>query len=109
MSFLLLEKDFEKGQYRYQQIKRDDKRAIYSQTYKPANKIVGYEVFRIRIGNEFTFPGTTTVCPSKEQYPSNESFGGCAWSYCTLKAAGKKYDELLNFQPKTKRERKKVV
>ena len=75
----------------YKKVIRNDKAAIYEQYMD--NRLVGYEVFIIRIQREFTFPNGT-VNPEKESFPGDSQWGNSAWSYCTLKSAQKRYDEI---------------
>jgi hypothetical protein len=103
----LLPIDYTKNNCIYHQIKRDDKRALYSITYKEnPDLIVGYDVFKVKIFPSFTFPGTNKISPEKEGLPWSEAFGSFAFSYSTLKAAEEKYEE-LNILSQEKRGRKK--
>jgi hypothetical protein len=66
----------EKG-FAYQQIERQGDVAIYSQTHPGG--AVRYEVIRIRIQREHTWPNGTTT-PEKEAYPGSTSWGRYAFT-----------------------------
>jgi hypothetical protein len=80
----------EKG-FAYQQVERQGGVAIYSQTHPGG--AVRYEVIRIRIQREHTWPtGVTT--PEKEAYPSANSWGVLGWTFYGLDAARSKLASL---------------
>ena len=65
----------------YDQIERQGDVAIYSQTNHAG--VVRYEVIRIRIQREHTWPNGTTT-PEKEAYPGSNAWGTLAWTLYTL-------------------------
>ena len=68
----------------YEQVERQGEVAIYSQTNHSG--IVRYEVIRIRIQPEHTWPtGVTT--PEKEAYPGSTSWGRLGWTFFGLETA----------------------
>ena len=62
----------------YEQVERQGEVALYSQTNHSG--IVRYEVIRIRIQREHTWPNGTTT-PEKEAYPGSNSWGTLAWTF----------------------------
>ena len=91
---------FKKNSYRYSQVARTDKAAIYQ--VRDGGRLVGHEVIRVRVrkSNPNWFkadcPPTEVI---SEVYPSNEDFGKYGWFYKEAPNAGKKYGE-LNERPK---------
>jgi hypothetical protein len=65
----------------YEQIERQGDVAIYSQTNHAG--VVRYEVIRIRIQREHTWPNGTTT-PEKEAYPGVAAWGTLGWTCFTL-------------------------
>jgi len=76
-----------KNTYDYTQVLRNGSYAIYEQ--RDGQRIVAYEVFKIRIKNEYVIQGKTI--PTKECYPSNEDFGYSAYCCMTLQEAINKF------------------
>ena len=63
----ILEHELEDGRFKYVQVERRGDVALYTQTHK-ASGTIRYEVIKIRIQPEHTWPtGVTT--PEKEAYP----------------------------------------
>lgn len=62
----------------YEQLERQGDVALYSQTNHTS--IVRYEVVRIRIQREHTWPNGTTT-PEKEAYPGSNSWGTLGWTF----------------------------
>ena len=60
----------------YEQIQRSDKAALYSQ--KEGDKILAYEVFKVRKLNSYVLAGITFE--ESEAFPHDEAFGLWAWS-----------------------------
>ena len=82
---LPLPTEFEDRLFRYVQIEREGDIAIFSQTHK-ASGHVRYEVVRIRVQAEHTWPtGVTT--PEKEAYPGSTSWGRTGATCFTLPEA----------------------
>jgi hypothetical protein len=73
MPMLPLTTEFEDRLFRYAQVERDGNVAIFTQTHK-ASGHVRYEVVRIRVQAEHTWPNGTTT-PEKEAYPGSTSWG----------------------------------
>lgn len=87
-----LDDSVRKNGYTYNLIERNDFKAIYSQ-HLDCGKLVGHEVFRIKIGKEAEVFGKTI--PLREKFPSDNDFGVSAWSVgCDLARAMARYDEL---------------
>jgi hypothetical protein len=82
--------------YIYTQLKRGEKAAIYEQIFEDLgdSTVVGYEVFKIRIGKSKVVFGVEL--PEKEKFPSDEDFGKWAWSYREINKAMEKYDQIEN-------------
>ena len=91
-----LQETYSKHGMKYTLLKRNDKAAIYKQ-FTAEGLHVGYEVFAVKVQKEFTFPNGV-ICPEKEAFPSNESFGNWAWAYMAKeeKMANERYDEITN-------------
>src|SRR5215510_9981359 len=64
--------------FTYQKIERQGDVAIYGQTNHAG--IVRYEVVRIRIQREHTWPNGTTT-PEKEASPGSNSWGTLGWTF----------------------------
>jgi hypothetical protein len=77
----LLPLTFTERGFAYQQIERQGDVAIYRQTNHAG--VVRYEVIRIRIQREHTWPNGTTT-PEKEAYPGSNAWGTLAWTLYTL-------------------------
>lgn len=67
----------EKKGFVYEQIKRNDFKAIYSQSNKMGN-LIGHEVFYIGKAKESEAFGV--MFPAREVYPCDNDFGVTAWS-----------------------------
>jgi hypothetical protein len=89
----ILEHELEDGRFQYVQVERQGDVAIYQQIHKASGN-VRYEVIRIKIQREHTWPtGVTT--PEKEAYPGSGSWGQLGWTFFTLADARQKMAELL--------------
>ncbi len=89
----ILELELEDGRFQYVQVERQDDVALYTQTHKASGN-VRYEVIRIKVQREHTWPtGVTT--PEKEAYPGSGSWGQLGWTFFTLETAQQKMGELL--------------
>lgn len=71
----ILEKIIGKNGFKYEQVKRDENRAIYAQYTKDGLRLVGYEVFRITVNPSDKFRQS-----DGERFPSDSDFGNIAWS-----------------------------
>lgn len=94
-----------KNQVLYELIKRNDDFAIFSLKYPNAEdpkKIVGYNTIIIQKYPEQYI--REKLYPPREKFPHKETWEKKAWSYSTLEAAEKKYNELLNRPKKIKNE-----
>jgi len=76
----------------YEQIERQEDVALYTQTNHAG--IVRYEVVRIRIQREHTWPNGTTT-PEKEAYPGSNSWGTLGWTFIERPLAEDKLRALL--------------
>jgi hypothetical protein len=89
----ILEHELEDGRFQYAQVERRGDVALYTQTHK-ASGTVRYEVIKIRIQPEHTWPtGVTT--PEQEAYPGSGSWGLYGWTFFEITAAQQKMRELL--------------
>jgi hypothetical protein len=68
----------------YEQVEREASLALYRQTNHAG--VVRYEVIRIRIQREHTWPNGTTT-PEKEAYPGSNSWGALGFTCHTLAEA----------------------
>ena len=76
----------------YEQLDRQGDVALYTQTNHAG--IVRYEVVRIRIQREHTWPNGTTT-PEKEAYPGSNSWGTLGWTFIEKPLAEDKLWALL--------------
>ena len=89
----MLEHELEDGRFQYLQVERRGDVALYTQTHK-ASGTIRYEVIKIRIQPEHTWPtGVTTS--EKEAYPGSNAWGRDGWTFFALDAAQHKMGELL--------------
>lgn len=91
-----IEAQFEDRTFRYEQLERQGEVAIYRQAHK-ASQVSRFEVIRIRVQREHTWPDGT-VTPEKEAYPSSNSCGRWGWTFYTLPEARAKLAELQPHQ-----------
>ena len=89
----ILEHELEDSRFTYVQVERRENVALYTQTHK-ASGTVRYEVIKIRIQPEHTWPNGVTT-PEKEAYPGSGSWGLYGWTFFALEAAQQKMRELL--------------
>lgn len=81
-----LVQEFTKGNYRYSQIHREGRYAIFTQTHLERPSVVRYELIRIRDYPAHTWPtGKTT--PAHEAYPPESQWGTAGWTCFTLAEA----------------------
>jgi hypothetical protein len=80
-----------KGVY-YSQVKRTSKAALYSLRYEPGGRIIGYDAFKVCQRGERVLKGKTLA--RGEQFPADKNYGSKAFSYSTMEAAERKFDEL---------------
>jgi hypothetical protein len=73
---------FDEGRFRYTQIRRIGNLAIYTQEHRPSG-IVRYEVIKIRLQREHTWPNGV-VTPEKEAYPGSHAWGRDGWTFFRL-------------------------
>lgn len=71
--------------YTLTQVERGPSWAIYSKA-KPGHHNDHFEVIRIRVEPETTFPNGMT-CPEREVYPNSEAWGDAAWTCRTIARA----------------------
>ena len=89
----ILEHELEYGRFKYAQVERRGDVALYTQTHK-ASGTVRYEVIKIRIQPEHTWPNGVTT-PEKEAYPGSSAWGRDGWTFFVLASAQQKMGELL--------------
>lgn len=75
----------EDSRFRYDQVCREGRYALYRQTHK-ASGVVRFEVIRIRVDQEHTWPDGRTT-PVQEAYPSAQQWGRQGWTFFSLDAA----------------------
>jgi hypothetical protein len=88
---------FEDRLFRYTQVERHGMLAIFRQTHK-ASGYDRFEVVKIRIGAEHTWPNGTTS-PEREAYPGASSWGVYGWTCFTLPEAQALAAQLLARTP----------
>lgn len=81
----LLPEVLKKNGMTLKQIKRNDKKALYSVTMGDEGPIVGYEVWNIVVRPAEEAFGKSY--PDRESPPSNEDFGSTAWSFSSRERA----------------------
>jgi len=89
----VLELELEDGRFQYTQVERRENVALDTQTHK-ASGTIRYEVIKIRIQPEHTWPNGVTT-PEKEAYPGSGSWGRDGWTFFTLETAQAKMAQLL--------------
>jgi len=92
--------EISKNGFTYKQVKRNEKIAIYSQYDPIFKKIVGWEVFFIKIQkeNDVIIDDAKVHYELKELFPSNEKFGTSAWSYMKASSAERMFAYLSSSQ-----------
>jgi hypothetical protein len=94
----VLEKQIRKNGFIYT-LQKKGKRAYVYEQYCPENdKIVGWEVFQIKVDKPKVVFGVELG--EREIFPGNEDFGKWAWSYSSLERVEEKYQYLEN-KPET--------
>lgn len=83
---------FDDRTFRYTQVARQGDVAIYRQTHK-ASGIDRFEIIRIRIAEEHTWPDGRTT-PEREVYPGSNSWGTLGFTTFTLAEAQAKMQSL---------------
>ena len=77
------------------QLKRNDKAALYQRIVEKSGKSEGYEVFSISMRHKGdALPGGMVEAEDREVYPSAGSFGRTAWHHWNLKVAETRFEEL---------------
>jgi hypothetical protein len=77
---------FEEGRFRYTQLERHGDIAIYRQEHKESAKAVRFEVIRIRVQPEHTWP-SGQVSPEREAYPGASVWGRLGFTCFKLEEA----------------------
>ena len=83
---------FQKYGYRFAQVRRSENKAIYRQCI--GERLVGYEVIKIRIRPKRYNTILKRKEPDKEVYPSKEEWGNWGWSCGNLEKALSRYNTL---------------
>jgi hypothetical protein len=71
---------FDEGRFSYTQLERHGDIAIYEQQHKENPKVVRFEVIRIRVQPEHTWPSGQTT-PEREAYPGASVWGRLGFTY----------------------------
>jgi hypothetical protein len=90
------------GDHVFTQIKRQGNVALYSRIDPENDRIVGYEVFTVKVVKAGTVyaKGATPTANATESYPGAQSFGRSAFFCSTLGRANERFAELIkNQQP----------
>jgi hypothetical protein len=77
---------FDEGRFRYTQLERYGDIAIYRQEHKESAKAVRFEVIRIRVQPEHTWP-SGQVSPEREAYAGASAWGRLGFTCFTLEEA----------------------
>jgi len=77
---------FDEGRFHYTQLERRGDIAIYRQEHKENPKVVRFEVIRIRVQPEHTWPSGQTT-PEREAYPGASVWGRLGFTCFTLEEA----------------------
>ncbi len=78
----------------YNLVERKDKVALYEQRYCFLGKIIGYEVFVVKIRQAAAFQGIQF--DTTEVFPGDEQFGVTAWAFNSKQWAVRKFAELCS-------------
>lgn len=93
----LLTTAFEDRTFRYTQVERHGDVAIFAQRHKEG-KVTRYEVVRVRVQPEHTWPNGTTS-PEREVYPNSNAWDTWGWTFHKLPDAQKHAEALLKQHP----------
>ena len=74
---------FDEGRFHYTQLERQGDIALFQQQHKEAPGVIRFEVVRIRIQAEHTWPNGNTT-PEREAYPGSTLWGRYGWTFFTL-------------------------
>ena len=74
--------------FRYTQVRREGKVAIYEQRLIKGKQLFAYEVIVVQSHNGYELGGNTY--PPAEYYPSTNSWGTLGWTYSTIDPEAKK-------------------
>jgi hypothetical protein len=88
----LLSEEIRKGSYVYRLVKRGKKSLWYEQFCLESEKIVGWEVFKIKIDPPKELFGVQMG--EREVFPGNEDFGKWAWSPLSFEKAAAYFEKL---------------
>ena len=77
----------------YRLVTRNDKAAVYSLSYPPSERTIGFDTFTIHRRAPRIIKGK--LIAGGEGLPRPEDYGYSAWSYGTLEAAMQKYRALI--------------
>lgn len=84
---------YSKNSYNFVQVFREDDIAIYEQIEPENNRLIGYEVFRVKKQKESTMPNGLVI-KAKETPPSASEWGQYGFTVYTLDQAMAKVEVL---------------
>ena len=90
----VLAKEIRKNGFIYNSHKKGDKAYIYQQYCPETERVMGWEVFQIKVDQPKVVFGVELG--EREIFPGNEDFGKWAWSYSNYEMAEKKFIYLEN-------------
>lgn len=79
----------------YEQVKRNERAAIYRRSVKNTGDLEGFEVFRIKIEPKGKRIFKKVLEDDIEHYPSVGEFGKCAWFVMTLERAEEIFQSII--------------
>lgn len=83
---------FRKHGYDFELVEREEKKAIYAQSYE--GRILAFEVIKIRVRPPQTNVFLGREDPAREVYPTSEQWGRQGWTICEKDKAMEKYNSL---------------
>jgi hypothetical protein len=85
----LLAEEIRKNGYIYKFFKRGSKTLVYEQVEPDSNRIVAWEVFKIKVDKPKVVFGIQLN--EREIFPGNEDFGKWAWAHSDYDSAMRKF------------------
>ena len=83
---------FRKHGYDYELVDREEKKAIYVQSYE--GRVLAFEIIKITVRPERYIDLYGKFVGAHEEYPGSESWGTKAWTICDKEKAMQKYHSL---------------